>query len=64
MQSILNQINDVFGALVGYLVPILFADIYGIPLIVLTLMTGAVVFTFYFGFAILCIVELIKEEED
>ena len=50
MQSILNQINDGFGALVGYLVPVLFADIYGIPLIVLTLMTGALVFTFYFGF--------------
>ena len=50
MQSILNQINDGFGALVGYLFPVLFADIYGIPLIVLTLMTGAVVFTIYFGF--------------
>ena len=50
MQSILDQINDGFGTLVGYLVPVLFADIYGIPLIVLTLMTGAVVFTIYFGF--------------
>ena len=50
MQSILDQINNGFGTLVGYLVPVLFADIYGIPLIVLTLMTGAVVFTLYFGF--------------
>ena len=50
MQSTLDQINNGFGTLVGYLVPVLFADIYGIPLIVLTLMTGAVVFTIYFGF--------------
>ncbi len=50
MQAILNQINDGFGALVGYLVPVLFADIYGIPLIVLTLMTGAIIFTVYFRF--------------
>ena len=50
MQELLDQINSGFGVLVGYLYPFLFADINGIPLIVLTLMTGAVVFTFYFGF--------------
>ena len=50
MQGLLDQINSGFGILVGYLYPLLFADIRGIPLIVLTLMTGAVVFTFYFGF--------------
>ena len=50
MQSILNQINDGFGVLVGYLVPILFADIRGIPLIVLTLLIGALTFTIYFRF--------------
>ena len=50
MQGLLDQINSGFGILVSYLYPFLFADISGIPLIVLTLMTGAVVFTLYFGF--------------
>ena len=50
MQGLLDQINNGFGILVSYLYPLLFADIGGIPLIVLTLMTGAVVFTLYFGF--------------
>ena len=50
MQGFLDQINSGFGVLVGYLYPFLFADINGIPLIVLTLMTGAVVFTLYFRF--------------
>jgi len=50
MESILNQINDGFGTLVGYMAPVLFADIRGIPLIVLTLLIGAVTFTFYFRF--------------
>lgn len=50
MQVTLDQINNSFGVLVGYLAPVLFADVFGIPLIVLTLMTGAVVFTVYFGF--------------
>ena len=50
MQSILNQINDSFGVLVAYLFPVLFADIKGIPLIVLTLLIGAVTFTIYFRF--------------
>ena len=48
MQSILNQINDSFGVLVGYIAPVLFADINGIPLIVLNLLIGALTFTFYF----------------
>mgnify|MGYP001246562333 CR=1 FL=1 len=50
MQSILNQIDSGFGTLVGYMAPVLFADIQGIPLIVLTLLIGAVTFTIYFGF--------------
>ena len=50
MQGLLDQINNGFGILVSYLYPLLFADIGGIPLIVLTLMAGAVVFTLYFGF--------------
>ena len=50
MQSILNQIDSGFGTLVGYMDPVLFADIQGVPLIVLTLLIGAVTFTIYFGF--------------
>ena len=50
MQSILNQIDSGFGTLVGYMAPVLFADIQGVPLIVLTLLIGAVTFTIYFGF--------------
>ena len=50
MQSMLNQINDSFGILVAYLAPVLFADIAGIPLIVLTLLAGALIFTLYFNF--------------
>jgi len=50
MQTFLEQVNNGFGILVGWLYPILFNDIGGIPLIVLTLMSGAVIFTFYFGF--------------
>ena len=50
MQSILNQIDSGFGTLVGYMAPVLFADIQGVPLIVLTLLIGAVTFTIYFRF--------------
>ena len=50
MQSILNQIDDSFGILVSYLAPVLFADIAGVPLIVLILLAGALIFTFYFNF--------------
>ena len=50
METFLNQIDSSFGILVNFLAPILFADIGGIPLIVLTLLIGAVTFTIYFGF--------------
>ena len=50
MQSILNQIDDSFGILVSYLAPVLFADIAGVPLIVLILLAGALIFTIYFNF--------------
>ena len=50
MEIFLNQIDSSFGTLVKFLAPILFADVGGIPLIVLTLLIGAVTFTIYFGF--------------
>ena len=50
METFLNQIDSSFGTLVDFLAPILFADIRGIPLIVLTLLIGAITFTIYFGF--------------
>ena len=50
MESILNQINDGFGILVSYMEPVLFAKIAQIPLIVLILISGALIFTFYFRF--------------
>jgi len=50
MEKLLNQIDSGFGTLVSFLAPILFADIGGVPLIVLTLLIGAVTFTIYFGF--------------
>ena len=50
MEKLLNQIDSGFGTLVSFLAPILFADIGGIPLIVFTLLIGAVTFTIYFGF--------------
>ena len=50
METFLNQIDSSFGTLVKFLAPILFADVGGIPLIVLTLLVGAVTFTIYFGF--------------
>ena len=49
METFLNQIDSSFGTLVNFLAPILFADVGGIPLIVLTLLIGAVTFTIYFG---------------
>jgi len=48
--SFLDQINEFFGIFVGYLAPILFYSINGFPLIVLVLLTGCLVFTFYFKF--------------
>ena len=50
METFLDQIDSSFGTLVDFLAPILFADIRGIPLIVLTLLIGAITFTIYFGF--------------
>lgn len=46
----LNQINDIFGYLVGFLAPILFMEINGFPLIVLVLLIGSFTFTLYFKF--------------
>ena len=46
----LDQINEFFGIFVGYLAPVLFYSINGFPLIVLVLLTGGLVFTFYFKF--------------
>ncbi|MAV63814.1 MAG: hypothetical protein CMG00_01330 [Candidatus Marinimicrobia bacterium] len=48
--NFLDQINDFFGIFVGYLAPVLFYSINGFPLIVLVLLAGALVFTFYFKF--------------
>ena len=46
----LNQINEVFGYLVGFLAPILFMEINKFPLIVLVLLIGSLTFTLYFKF--------------
>ena len=46
----LNQVNDFFGNFVSYLAPILFYSIGGFPLIVLVLLSGGLIFTFYFNF--------------
>ena len=46
----LNQINDFFGIFVGFLEPILFMQVNSFPLIVLILLSGALIFTFYFRF--------------
>ena len=47
----LEQINELFGHLVGFLAPILFMNIMnGFPLIVLILLIGSLTFTFYFKF--------------
>ena len=54
--SFLEQINEFFGIFVGFLYPIIFFDIsFGyfntaFPLIVLVLLFGALIFTFYFQF--------------
>ena len=50
MQPFLDLINNFFGVFVSYLAPILFMEIYGFPLIVLTLLAGSLVFTLYFNF--------------
>ena len=46
----LERINEFFGIFVGYLAPVLFMEINGFPLIVLILLFGALIFTFYFRF--------------
>ena len=46
----LNQINEAFGYLVGFLAPILFMEINKFPLIVLVLLIGSLTFTLYFKF--------------
>ena len=43
-------INGVFDVLVGEIYKVLFFDIYGFPLIVLTLLFGSITFTLYFKF--------------
>ena len=43
-------IYGIFGIFVGYLYKVLFADIFGIPFIVLVLLIGAITFTLYFRF--------------
>ena len=48
--NIFENINDFFGIFVSYLAPVLFYSINGFPLIVLVLLIGALVFTFYFKF--------------
>jgi AGCS family alanine or glycine:cation symporter len=56
MQLFLESVDYVFGLFVGVLYPILFFDIsFGylsapLPLIVITLLLGALIFTFYFKF--------------
>ena len=46
----LERINEFFGIFVGYLAPVLFMEVNGFPLIVLILLFGALIFTFYFRF--------------
>ena len=56
MQPFLESVNNIFGFIVNFLYPIIFFDIsFGylsaaLPLIVITLLIGALVFTFYFNF--------------
>ena len=46
----LENINGIFGYLVGILAPILFMEFNGFPLIVLVLLIGSLTFTLYFKF--------------
>lgn len=48
--NIFESINNFFGIFVSYLAPILFYSFNGFPLIVIVLLIGALVFTFYFKF--------------
>jgi len=46
----MELIDEAFGALVEYLGPVLFYEVYGFPLITLVLLIGALLFTVYFKF--------------
>jgi len=48
--NFLDLINEFFGIFVSYLAPILFYSINGFPLIVIVLLSGGLIFTFYFNF--------------
>ena len=48
--NLLDQINEFFGIFVSFLAPVLFYSIKGFPLIVVVLLIGGLVFTFYFRF--------------
>ena len=54
--TFLDQVNDFFGLFVSYLYPVLFFDISigylssPLPLIVVVLLSGTIIFTFYFKF--------------
>jgi len=50
MSDFLGTIDNAFGFLVEHLAKVLFFDVYGFPFIVLILLFGAIVFTFYFKF--------------
>ena len=48
--TFLDKVDEFFGIFVSYLAPILFYSINGFPLIVLVLLAGGLIFTFYFKF--------------
>ncbi|MBT7377457.1 MAG: alanine:cation symporter family protein [Candidatus Marinimicrobia bacterium] len=50
MSGSLGKIDNAFGFLVEHLAGVLFFKIYGFPFIVLILLFGAIIFTFYFKF--------------
>ncbi len=45
-----DNINEFFGIFVSKIAPVLFMELNGFPLIVLVLLSGALIFTFYFKF--------------
>ena len=45
-----DNINQFFGIFVARIAPVLFMEFNGFPLIVLVLLSGALIFTFYFKF--------------
>ena len=50
MVAVQEKIDSAFGVIVSKLAPVLFVPIQGIPLIVLILGIGGIIFTVYFGF--------------